>query len=379
MARQRAMLVGTLAAVAAAPATLFIPPVALGLLVITFLTVLHAVRSRRKMDKAAQGRAGGAGRGRRQLVPRLPPPAGQRAAVVGAEPPAPPGRRRGAPRRGRRLARDWPARPRSTGRSSTARRSCAAARLHQDVASLGSLSATAPELDSDLATDLARALVARLTELRKLGSSGESFPLILDDPFVALDSNMKPPLLELLGRSSGNPQIIFLTEDEDVASWARLEALTGELAIVEPTPEHRESPSACSRRGGRRTRSRCRAATVPHLMEVRRADARRRRGDPGDLQPRGHDVDGDVRPRAPLLDEQRAWLHGRGGAHAAVVATDEAARSSASVAVAVPRPAGVQHDGRGLRVRPPRPAGPGVGKLLLGELVAVATPTASTR
>ena len=51
---------------------------------------------------------------------------------------------------------------------------------------------------------------------------------------------MKPPLLELLGRSSGNPQIIFLTEDEDVASWARLEALTGELAIVEPTPEHRE-------------------------------------------------------------------------------------------------------------------------------------------
>ena len=53
-ARQRAMLVGTLAAVAAAPATLFIPPVALGLLVITFLTVLHAVRSRRKMDKAAR-------------------------------------------------------------------------------------------------------------------------------------------------------------------------------------------------------------------------------------------------------------------------------------------------------------------------------------
>jgi hypothetical protein len=44
-------------------------------------------------------------------------------------------------------------------------------------------------------------------------------------------------LLELLGRSAGDPQIVFLTEDDDVASWARLEALTGELALIEPEPE----------------------------------------------------------------------------------------------------------------------------------------------
>ena len=49
---------------------------------------------------------------------------------------------------------------------------------------------------------------------------------------------MKPLLLELLGRSAGDPQIVFLTEDEDVASWARLEALTGEVALIEPAPEH---------------------------------------------------------------------------------------------------------------------------------------------
>jgi hypothetical protein len=113
----------------------------------------------------------------------------------------------------------------------------AAARLRKDVSALGNLSTTAPDVDSDATTDLARALVARLTELRKLGLSGESFPLVLDEPFVGLDPSVKPPLLELLGRSSGNPQIIFLTEDEDVASWARLEALTGELAILEPTPD----------------------------------------------------------------------------------------------------------------------------------------------
>jgi hypothetical protein len=120
----------------------------------------------------------------------------------------------------------------------------AAARLRKDVSALGTLSSTAPEVDNDQTTDLARALVARLTELRKLGLTGESFPLVLDEPFVGLEPSVKPSLLELLGRSSGNPQIIFLTEDEDVASWARLEALTGELSIVEPMPESDRSGRA---------------------------------------------------------------------------------------------------------------------------------------
>jgi hypothetical protein len=33
---------------------------------------------------------------------------------------------------------------------------------------------------------------------------------------------------------------VFLTEDEHVASWARLESLTGEVALIEPAPEHDE-------------------------------------------------------------------------------------------------------------------------------------------
>jgi hypothetical protein len=61
-----------------------------------------------------------------------------------------------------------------------------------------------------------------------------------DDPFRDLDPSVKPLLLELLGRSAGDPQIVFLTEDEHVASWARLEALTGEVALIEPAPEHDE-------------------------------------------------------------------------------------------------------------------------------------------
>ncbi len=114
----------------------------------------------------------------------------------------------------------------------------AAARLRRDMTALGAMSATAPDMDDDRTTDLARVLVGRLAELRHLGHGGEAFPLILDDPFVDLDPGMKPSLLELLGHSAGSPQLIFLTEDEDVASWARLEALTGALSIIEPTPEH---------------------------------------------------------------------------------------------------------------------------------------------
>jgi hypothetical protein len=114
----------------------------------------------------------------------------------------------------------------------------AAARLRRDITALGAMSSTAPDMDDDRTTDLARVLVGRLAELRHLGRGGESFPLILDDPFVELDPSMKPSLLELLGHSSGSPQLIFLTQDEDVASWARLEALTGALSIIEPTPEH---------------------------------------------------------------------------------------------------------------------------------------------
>ena len=125
----------------------------------------------------------------------------------------------------------------------------AAARLRRDITALGAMSATAPDADGDRTADLARVLVGRLAELRHLGADGESFPLILDEPFVGLDPGMKPSLLELLGNSAGSPQLILLTEDEEVASWARLEALTGALSIIEPAPEPAEpAPAPLPRR-----------------------------------------------------------------------------------------------------------------------------------
>ncbi len=111
----------------------------------------------------------------------------------------------------------------------------AAARLCQDLHSLDTMSATAPAVDTKATSDLVSTLVGRMVLSRALGASRESFPLLLDDPFVGLGATVKPPLLELLGRTAGNPQAVLLTGDEDVASWARLEVLTGELSLLEPT------------------------------------------------------------------------------------------------------------------------------------------------
>jgi hypothetical protein len=114
----------------------------------------------------------------------------------------------------------------------------AASQLRREVDALGALSTTAPTMTQDATGDLAHVLVSRLAEVRSV--AGEGMPLLLDDPFQQLDPSVKPMLLELLGRSAGEPQIILLTEDEDVASWARLEALTGEVALIEPAPTHDE-------------------------------------------------------------------------------------------------------------------------------------------
>ena len=45
---------------------------------------------------------------------------------------------------------------------------------------------------------------------------------------------LPPLLLELLPGLVGSLQVMLLTNDDAIASWARLEALAGELALVEP-------------------------------------------------------------------------------------------------------------------------------------------------
>jgi hypothetical protein len=111
----------------------------------------------------------------------------------------------------------------------------AAAGLHRHLDSMGALSSSSSGPAAHSADDLGRALVERLGLVRSAG--GEGLPMLLDDPFRDVDPQVKPALLELLSRAAGDPQIVFLTDDEDVASWARLEVLTGEVALVEPAAQ----------------------------------------------------------------------------------------------------------------------------------------------
>jgi uncharacterized protein YhaN len=108
----------------------------------------------------------------------------------------------------------------------------AAARLRQRISVTDADGEITVVEDAD--GELTEALLRRLAEVRAVGPGGESFPLILDDPLRDLGASQKPALLELLVRASAGQQLVYLTEDDAVAAWARLEALTGELAVLEP-------------------------------------------------------------------------------------------------------------------------------------------------
>jgi hypothetical protein len=110
----------------------------------------------------------------------------------------------------------------------------AAAREHQANRTVGRVTANTPEVAADVVRDISHALIARLAELRTMGPGGESFPAILDEPFAEVAEGAKPDLFRVISRASAQQQIILLTDDESIAQWARVEALTGELSIIEP-------------------------------------------------------------------------------------------------------------------------------------------------
>jgi hypothetical protein len=108
----------------------------------------------------------------------------------------------------------------------------AASKLRQHIAALRSLSSSVPDLSDDDAVALAQAIVSQLTAASH--AQGIRPPVVLDEPFIDLDPAVVPLLLELLPGLVGSLQVMLLTNDDAIASWARLEALAGELALVEP-------------------------------------------------------------------------------------------------------------------------------------------------
>jgi hypothetical protein len=108
----------------------------------------------------------------------------------------------------------------------------AASRLRHHIAALRSLSSSVPDLSDDDAVALAHGIIS---QIGYTGSEeGVRPPLVLDEPFVNLEPAVVPLLLELLPGLVGDIQVMMLTDDDAISSWARLEALAGELSLVEP-------------------------------------------------------------------------------------------------------------------------------------------------
>jgi hypothetical protein len=98
--------------------------------------------------------------------------------------------------------------------------------------------APAPVADRPMsAPDLAAVLAERLRE----EAGGELLPLVLDEPLAGLDATQVWELLEVVRRTEGR-QVIYLTEDPEVAAWARASATDGGLSVLSPEPELAPAP-----------------------------------------------------------------------------------------------------------------------------------------
>lgn len=84
------------------------------------------------------------------------------------------------------------------------------------------------------AAEVGAQLAQRLEQNRNLGAGRESMPTLLDEPFGDLPGPAKARLLELLVEAADHQQVILLTDDDDIADWARHGSMAGTVGLVEP-------------------------------------------------------------------------------------------------------------------------------------------------
>jgi hypothetical protein len=85
-------------------------------------------------------------------------------------------------------------------------------------------------------TAATHALQQQFAAVRNVGPGMENFPLLLGEPFTDIAPSVVAPLLEIILEQSAFQQVLLLTESEEISAWARLEAMTGALDVVEPAP-----------------------------------------------------------------------------------------------------------------------------------------------
>ena len=115
-----------------------------------------------------------------------------------------------------------------------------AAMLRQELIEQGALAVEDGVVD-DSGLLFLRSLRSWITTADGLGKRS-GLPIICNDPFQELDSPATPVLLEELTRTSLRHQVIFLTNDPDVISWAAAEAVAGHISLLEQArkPEQAE-------------------------------------------------------------------------------------------------------------------------------------------
>jgi hypothetical protein len=112
--------------------------------------------------------------------------------------------------------------------------------LRQELIEQGALAVEDGVVD-DSGLLFLRSLRSWITTADGLGKRS-GLPIICNDPFQELDSPAKPVLLEELTRTSLRHQVVFLTQDPDVISWAAAEAVAGHISLLEQArrPEEQE-------------------------------------------------------------------------------------------------------------------------------------------
>ena len=113
-------------------------------------------------------------------------------------------------------------------------------RLTESAALVPGSDPTAPGDDGPAgATDEGEAvragLMSRVRAVRDIGR-GERLPLVLDDPLAHLDAAEKSAVLGFMDRLAVEQQLIICTDDLRIVTWARLEAMTGNAALIDVNP-----------------------------------------------------------------------------------------------------------------------------------------------
>jgi hypothetical protein len=80
-------------------------------------------------------------------------------------------------------------------------------------------------------------LQARLAAARRPGSHDETIPLLVDEALQRLRSEVKWALLDMIERCAHQVQMIYLTDDPEVVTWARRRVGADALSLLEPTAE----------------------------------------------------------------------------------------------------------------------------------------------